>query len=362
MSGEEFYLTLPSDSSRHEYPNNTNNSFKVRLPAPIRLNGLGWKVGLTSISLPDNKLIIPAVTDDPKTILFKYEWLHGENYNHHYVSRLNLTDLNNVFSRMNGVEFMKSVLNFCQQKRYKTGGKGAPVYNPEWGASFISPKDNGRTYVDFAWDGDELLIKSEGITKQHHGVAFKVNATLAKKMGWLSDDEKQLGPNLLMEFIPDKIPAYPANILYWDVFTNYMPEPEKPDTRHMRFWVVKDDVELDGRNDGKFLFLSVHVNWRFVNLNKAYQNVAGTSTRSLFVYSDAAQSSVVGNQVTDLIREVKYDRKGVGMVYFEPLHIQYIPVRKDTLDIIQTLVTETNGPLAILGKGTTIVTLHFKRT
>ena len=90
--------------------------------------------------------------------------------------------------------------------------------------------------------------------------------------------------------------------------------------------------------------------------------VVGVSSRPLFIYSDVGSSGVVGNQVTDLLREVNYKREGKGSQYFEPLHIQYIPVRKDTIDIIETQVAETSGQLARFGEGNTIVTLHFKKT
>ena len=87
----------------------------------------------------------------------------------------------------------------------------------------------------------------------------------------------------------------------------------------------------------------------------------GSSKRSLFVFSDAGGSGVVGNQVTDLLREVNYKREGKGYQYFEPLHIQYIPVCKDVVDIIETEVAETKGELVQFGEGNTIVTLHFKK-
>ena len=73
-------------------------------------------------------------------------------------------------------------------------------------------------------------------------------------------------------------------------------------------------------------------------------------------------SGVVGNQGTDLLREVNYKREGKGLHYYEPLHIQYISVRKDVIDIVETQVAETTGALTEFGTGNTIVTLHFKRT
>ena len=71
---------------------------------------------------------------------------------------------------------------------------------------------------------------------------------------------------------------------------------------------------------------------------------------------------MVGNQVTDLLREVSLRREGKGSQYFEPLHIQYIPVRKEILDIIEVQVAETTGELVKFGEGNTIVTLKFERS
>ena len=86
-----------------------------------------------------------------------------------------------------------------------------------------------------------------------------------------------------------------------------------------------------------------------------------SGTRSLFVYTDAGGSSIVGNRMTDLLREIKFSSDGRGSQYFEPLHIQYIPVRKQVLDIIEVNVAETTAELARLGKGNTILTLHFRK-
>ena len=110
------------------------------------------------------------------------------------------------------------------------------------------------------------------------------------------------------------------------------------------------------------IHLSCTCNWRFVNIERAFEDVVGGVARSLFVYSDAGGSTVVGNHVTDLLREVKFSSEGQGSQYFEPVHIQYIPVRKQVLDIIEVNVAETTGELARLGTGNTILALHFRRT
>ena len=72
-------------------------------------------------------------------------------------------------------------------------------------------------------------------------------------------------------------------------------------------------------------------------------------------------SGIVGNQVIDLLREVKYQRTGAGVKYFEPLHIQYLPVRGNTIHTITVEVSDHKGELFKFGEGDTIATLHFKR-
>ena len=124
-----------------------------------------------------------------------------------------------------------------------------------------------------------------------------------------------------------------------------------------RFW-RQTNKNISGENR---VHLSGTCCWRFTNIKRAFEDVVGVVSRSLLVYTDAGGSTVVGNRVTDLLREVKFSSEGRGSQYFEPIHIQYIPVRKQVLDIIKVNVAETTGELARLGSGNTILNLHFRR-
>ena len=73
-------------------------------------------------------------------------------------------------------------------------------------------------------------------------------------------------------------------------------------------------------NGVTWFYLSMHVSWKFTNLNVAFRSVMKEPTRSLHIYSDVGGSSMVGNRMTDLLREIKYRREGRGKVYFEPTH------------------------------------------
>ena len=71
----DFYITLPSHSSKTEFPNNTSNSFKIRLPHPIQLEGGGWKVGLVAVSLPDPTSQVPQLMKDPDHVMMQTYWV-----------------------------------------------------------------------------------------------------------------------------------------------------------------------------------------------------------------------------------------------------------------------------------------------
>ena len=340
-----FYVTLPSHSSKNKFPNNVANHFKIRLPNPIRLEGSGWKVAIVAISLPDTQVSLPPMvtTDDqmPNPILAKCEWVrvNSSDSTTKGVSNFDNNDLKKVMYNVDGVGFMKSMIAFFEQRR---------IYNdqgPKQGAHYLT-NDGKRTYIKFVWEGDELVLDNrEVVTSSEVGdrPGFGFNQELAKRMGWIvwnkTLDAYQLGPNIQHEFTQDTIPT--LTDFTGDVFEKGRPV----------FW-----TDYNG-----LMELRIFCNWRFLNLNQAFQHVIGSRTRSLFIYSDVGGSSVVGNQVTDLLRQVNFRLRGDGSQCFEPTHIQYIPVCKDVIDIIETQVAETRGKLARFGEGNTIVTLHFKK-
>ena len=218
-------------------------------------------------------------------------------------------------------------------------------------------------HITYRFEEGDLVIDAADIEYHNFGRPFRwkspilmIRIDLALEMGWFkrkdssSDGPRyalKLGPNLVMETREGLLPT-PGDLRY-----RYDENGDDSDGQVTHtYWFIPRD------GDGS---LSDYVNWRFINLNHSFKNVLGTTKRSLFVYSDVGGSSVVGNQVTDLLREVNYKREGKGSQYFEPVHIQYIPVRKDVIDIIETQAAETTGELVELGKGNTIVTLQFKK-
>ena len=302
-----FYVTLPSHSSKSEFPSNTSNHFKIQLPNAIRLEGTGWKVSLAAISLPDTQVSLPplvkADTQKPNPLLARTDWvrINSASSTTKGATNFDADELKKLMYNVNGIGFMKSMIAFFEHRIYND-------HRPKQGATYLT-SDGERTYIKFVWEGDDLVIDNREAVKRLSKLgdrpALGFSEELAKRMGWIVWDEGRrmyhLGPNIQHEFTQDTIPV--LSLVTADVFHEGQPA----------FWTVTLGL----------MKLSNYCNWRILNINQAFQNVIGPPVHSLFVFSDMGGSSVVGNQITDLLQQVKFRLRGDGSQYFEPIHIQY---------------------------------------
>ena len=82
------------------------------------------------------------------------------------------------------------------------------------------------------------------------------------------------------------------------------------------------------------------------------------ASRPVHLYCNVGESSIVGTQITNFLRDLPYKDQPVR---WEPEHVQYHRVRGDTVEIVEVEVAETNGTLLNLNPaGETQVTLHFQ--
>ena len=190
--------------------------------------------------------------------------------------------------------------------------------------------------------------------------AIWINKKLAYELGWFVEDPKEqdpqfavkLGPNLVMKVNNYEIPRTS------DIKSDFTADSHAQNVTHSdKYWIIPRSAIGSLQN---YICLSMEVSCRFINLDYAFENVCGHSTRPLYVYSDLNASTVLGDQITDFIREVNYKREGKGSYYFEPTQLQYISLLKQLLDIIQVQVAEGTGALTTFGRGITTVTFHFK--
>ena len=204
-----------------------------------------------------------------------------------------------------------------------------------------------RGYITFKWEGEDLIIDNIHTWREDKNVfgnamnarpSIQFGTELALVMDWIRydalNDEYLLQHNNL-EMISLEKPA------------------ERPQDYQGKYWKV--NVE--------FLYLSVFADWKFTNLNFLFENMMGWNMpqkhgieRTFGVESNVAASTIVGNQITHVLREIQYVP---STKYYEPSHIQYIPVRQQFFDIIEVDLREENGEHATFGK--TTVSLRFKQ-
>ena len=189
-----FYVTLPSHSNRREFPNNQANSFKIRLPQPLRLQGGGWQVGLSAISLPDTGVnifnLLPADQFVFGTSCYRLTSSAGrvvKSFN------MKMDDLKDDASIVDGVTFMKAFLQWVRQRMTTAylGYHGAP--NTERGE---------KTCTTFEWDGEDLVMNNRNIARYKYPLPYKDNTTIvvphlaihhlmAEKMGWFKKKRRR---------------------------------------------------------------------------------------------------------------------------------------------------------------------------
>ena len=111
------------------------------------------------------------------------------------------------------------------------------------------------------------------------------------------------------------------------------------------------------------IWLRMHMafEWQLNNLDASFEKMVGTRKRTVMVYSDLVESTVVGSGKYPLLREVQLLRTGEGESTAEPLHHQWIKVRGQQMDILEVEIANTSGPLAILPPGKTLVTIGLKK-
>ena len=204
----------------------------------------------------------------------------------------------------------------------------------------LAEDDGTKLYPSFEWtkDGD-LLLNTENMDYTHQVPQVIWGRKFALHMKWVREwapGRFELGRGIVPKLHSDS-PPDPT-----DTST-----PGRLATR----WTL----------DATHFKLSMSCNWLFVNVNAHYRPEKKTTPeRSLFVHCDAATSRMVGNKVTNVLREIHYRPDGTT-THFEPQHTQYLPVRSGLMEIIETRVTETDDQLVTFGPGPTLLTLHFKK-
>ena len=372
-------LTLISDPT-DEFPNNANNSFKVRLPERLSLPGAGWHASLLSLTVPDQGQSNAVIAADPHTKVVKFSltyltrlYMSGSYRRVSFKTKDYGVELEDIMSAKQSVttgsEFWKRVMQEVHNKVMQAliNQQSAAMSHHSDQFPMVSVKKNWMPMM--TWKGDALVLhavpkgdvlKSDKTTTT---TTFMMDLGIAERFGFVQQLQGVvgyvLGPNLQFTF---------PTVTYTDQTL-----PSGSSFRSQYNWsgehyvgtqpsdLTSDIMDQVFEVKGKRLHLSRMVEWQFNNLNASFEKIVGTSKRTVMVYSDIVESTVVGSGKYPPLREVQLLRTGEGESTAEPLHHQWIKVRGQQLDILEVEIANTSGPLAILPPGKTLVTIGLKQ-
>ena len=372
-------LTLISDPT-DEFPNNANNSFKVRLPERLSLPGEGWHASLMSLTVPDQGQSNAVIAADPHTEVVKFSityltrlYMSGSYRRVSFKTKEYTVELEAIMSAKQSVttgnEFWKRVMQEVHNKTMR-----ALMHEQDTAKTFdaderplVSVKKNWMPMM--TWKGDALVLhavpkgdvlKSDKTTTT---TTLSLDLGVAKRFGFIEQPRGvtgyALGPNLqftcpTVTYTDQTLPSGSSFRTQYNWNGEHYVGTQATD-------LTSDVMDQMFEVKNKRLHLSRMVEWQFNNLDASFEKIVGTSKRTVMVYSDIVESTVVGSGKYPLLREVQLLRTGEGESTAEPLHHQWIKVRGQQLDILEVEIASTSGPLAILPPGKTLVTIGLKK-
>ena len=365
-------ITFISDPT-HEYPNNTNTKFKVRLPIPLQLEG-EWDASLWSLSVPDDHLPNKTLFADTESTIvdFKFTMYRLGAYssaNKKYksitlipkTSTFRIRDmLNKATPAQTGVEFWTHCVRQIEETvieellEAQNDNTVTPVAIPNaWKPTF-------------QWDGEDLVLEAVTTDVMTSGNVpyswFAMSESLAFLFGFL-----QIEPLLKVKMLGDNASGYYP--LYEEKGTKIADsiltaDPAlKGPTRAAQFTPDVDTTSPKTAGykleNGK-LYFSRALEWRFRRLNESFDNLHNRK-EVVMVYTDLVQSTTVGNGRFPLLRKLSVDRKGSGRVTVEPFHREWVPLQTNWVESVEFQLSTPGGELTHLSSGKTLITVGLRQ-
>ena len=384
-------VTLVSDAT-NEFPNNKNNSFRMRIPNGLRLEGKGWHVALLSLTLP-NRTSHQFASGHEKSITkthytsFAFKNVNGDQ-KYTAVDLLHFDDYvyeKDIAMARDGVSFWKNVIRTINAKLDDTVAKyrvGKNIY--------IFTKKT--MFPTFKWDGEDLVLNKRGRDVSNEGQrsvalysAFDIALEVAAQWGLVVQDDQGKwvqGPNLQLSPFgggdaitadepprtssltpPGNIKSFLGPTFRFD-FRYDKPVPAKfgyvtavqaGSTQYQLMWKYT-------AGSYQWIRLSGMVEWRLINLQRTYNAIHKHPNQSVMVYTNLQRSTIVGEKTVQLLREIVVSGSNEeGHSYAEPKHLQWIPVASNHMDIAEVQLADVNGALLSLPPGKSLVTVAFQQ-
>ena len=365
---EDLRLTTVSDATQ-EFPNNRNNHFKARLPRPLDLPDGPWAMSLWSLSVPDGAVEQPlgkskdlvAYVTGIKARLWNVK---NGKYRSHTVNTHVALDLRleRVFEThpKTGVEMWQRVHQMLMEEQTKDLGADRAV-------SSWRVQQPEKWYPTIRWEGEDMILEANRTVFYQpttRSSQFVLSLKIAQLFGFMKQDPTtktwSLGPNL--------IPSYPLFNYTGHDITSAVTGLKGPTRRALVTLDVDNTApEVDwfrlpdfypGVEDVPCVELSSALEWRFIRLNRSYEQFLNRDT--VMVYTDAVQPNTVNRVKVPLLRSVQLNHSGQGRLTVEPVHREWIPLNGQILETLEFQLASPSGPLIEFPPGQTIVTVGLK--
>ena len=354
---DEFYLTLPSNGEiqQREFPKNTNNSWKIRLSQPLKLEGK-WKAGLCSISYPSDSRLnqyLKSMTDNTLLLQTRRLISKGSDSKTFYklvqtvtysvIKEREILSIKDLLEALFEAEWLQFITKLDKEsyvaRKLSDGTIADYQYKVKTGEDFIS------------LDTTEIYQKDVALINQID-VTFQEN--LLRTFGFVEDQEVSINNS---KFTALK-PGPHLNVTFRSDSQGWSEDISK---RRTDAWYYGMQKIASDYFSGGGVRLRMDLSWTFTNL-KYQSHMKGTESRSLYVYSSLCEPQMMGSDKSDLLRHVVYNPTLKGGYLYEPHNIQYVGLRQNRIEVIETEIGEVDeDSLAKFHKGNTTITVHFKR-
>lgn len=372
---EPIRLTFVSDTS-DEFPDNTNASFKVRLPERMTLKGEGWYVSLWKITVPDDSQSSSVISSDMdlkvvkstlKMLQFTNKDSNGKFQSVNLKTMTKSSTLKYIMSDdkpvSSGVQFWQNVMTdlhntFIKQLQFEKNVRNDDllIIPQEWFPS-----------VKFGANGFTLEKVSFQTTKNYS--TFLIHKDIAKLFGFVDyDPARQVYTNgVNASFVTEEDTYVPSNLPWVSsldlgpfTFNRKVYRANKtPDTTTLT--ATSGSSPQMVALDGDYYKFSRYVTWHFTGLNESFDKLVGKPRRTVLLYSNVANPTIVGGDRYPLLREVTIEHKSEGTATSEPVTREWIPLRGNELEIVEFELATPGGPLVVLPPGKTIVTIGLRQ-
>ena len=311
----EFYITL---RSRFTSKYLSNVPWKFTVKPSIHLPRKGWKVGIAYAVLPPMALFKSLQTANVNLMeVWSKTKKQGQpdEYQKGFFKSSDLEKWENAGLCFNGVDFFNNVKHRLEETAHSELNPGYQF--TDWQA------------LEWSKEGTEPELTLKRSVKSNLIYIYKPFAEALKWLNKGTNDVEQVGPNL--------VHSYPDHLKGASSLDTNTPIKQFP----------------------SWLWLSTLSDWRFINLNKSFEQANHLTPRPLQVIAKLKQDGVTVEQP---LGHIHYSPKGRESVWFTPTQETFYETPIALWDEVEIHIQELNRvPVSFQFSSECFLILHFKQ-